>query len=274
MRNLLRSQTLASFDYQWKELPEGEALVSDGWFVQNVARIISEELLCLRRDWFQGKRVLDAGCGIGRWTVGLLQLGSDVVASDFSEHALERTRENVASLCTPEEAARLRTAPADVLDLPAELLRERFDLVFSFGVLHHTGDTRRALANVAALVASDGALFVYLYGKRTLSSRDRASLAVQRIILAPLPFTLKRRAIAILRPGVDLHQVFDLLSPTINTRHTFEEVRDWLRTAGFEDVVRTIDHSELFVRALRTPEQIAPFALPFPGRPYWFERYD
>jgi SAM-dependent methyltransferase len=274
MRNLLRSQTLASFDYQWKELPEGEALVSDDWFVQNVARIISEELLCLRRDWFQGKRVLDAGCGIGRWTVGFLKLGSDVVASDFSEHALERTRANVATLCTPEEAARLRTAPADVLDLPTELLRERFDLVFSFGVLHHTGDTRRALANVAALAAPDGTVFVYLYGKRTLSSRDRASLAVQRIILAPLPFTLKRRAISMLRPGVDLHQVFDLLSPTINTRHTFEEVRDWLHAAGFEDVVRTIDHSELFVRALRTPEQIAAFALPFPGRPYWFERYD
>jgi SAM-dependent methyltransferase len=274
MRSLLRSQTLASFDYQWKDLPEGEALVSDEWFGQNVARIISEELLCLRRDWFQGKRVLDAGCGIGRWTVGFLQLGSDVVATDFSEHALERTRENVASLCTPEQAARLTTAQADVLDLPAEVDRDCFDLVFSFGVLHHTGDTRRALANVASLTTPAGALFVYLYGKRSLSNRDRASLALQRIVLAPLPFTLKRRAIAFLRPGVDLHQVFDLLSPTINTRHTFEEVRDILHMTGFPDVVQTIEHTELFIRALRTPEQFASFVLPLPGRPYWFERYD
>jgi len=76
--------------------------------------------------------------------------------------------------------------------------------------------------------------------------------------LAPLPFTSKRGAIAMLRPGVDLYRVFDLLSPTIN----------------FEDVVRSIDHSELFVRALRTSKQIAPFAFPFPGRTYWLERYD
>jgi SAM-dependent methyltransferase len=274
MRGLLRTQTLASFDYQWKELPEGEALVSDDWFVQNVPRIISEELLCLRSDWFHGKRVLDAGCGLGRWTVGLLRLGCEVLATDFSEHALERTSENVNSLCTREEAARLTLEAADLLELPAEFARERFDVVFSFGVLHHTGDTHRALANVAELAGPDGALFIYLYGKRSLSSRDRASLAVQRFVLAPLPFTLKRRAIGFLRPGVDLHQVFDLLSPTINTRHTFEEVQQWLRAVGFQDIVRTIDHSELFVRALRTPEHFAPFLIPLPGRPYWFERYD
>jgi SAM-dependent methyltransferase len=274
MRSLLRSQTLASFDYQWRELPEGEALVSDDWFVQNAQRIISEELLCLRSDWFHGRRVLDAGCGLGRWTVGLLRLGCEVLATDFSDHALERTHENVDSLCTRDEAARLTLEAADVLELPPQLARQRFGLVFSFGVLHHTGDTRRALANVAALAEPDGALFLYLYGKRSLSTRDRVSLALQRFVLAPLPFTVKRRAIGLLRPGVDLHQVFDLLSPTINTRHTLEEVRHWLHAAGFPDVVQTINHSELFVRALRTPEQFEPFLLPLPRRPYWFERYD
>jgi SAM-dependent methyltransferase len=206
--------------------------------------------------------------------VGLLRLGCEVLATDFSDHALERTRENVDSFCTRDEAARLTLEAADLLELPPQLARERFDLVFSFGVLHHTGDTHRALTNVAALADPAGALFVYLYGKRSLSTRDRASLALQRFVLAPLPFTVKRRAIAFLRPGVDLHQVFDLLSPTINTRHTSGEVRQWLLAAGFQDVVQTIDHTELFMRALRTPEQFEPFLLPLPGRPYWFERYD
>lgn len=273
MRGLLRSQTLASFDYQWRELPEGGALVSDEWFVENVAKIISEELVCIRPEWFAGQRVLDAGCGTGRWTVGLLQLGADVVASDFSEHALERTQENVAALCTSEEAARLTTTRADLLELPDDLAGERFDLVFSFGVLHHTGDTRQALANVAALTEQDGVLFLYLYGQRSLSKRTRASLAVQRAVLAPLPFGAKRRAIALLRPRSDLHQVFDSLSPTINTRHTFAEVEQWLREDGFDDVVQTLDDSELFVRATRAREQLEPFLLPLPERPYWFERY-
>jgi len=274
MRGLLRTQTLASFDYQWKELPEGGALLSDEWFVQNGPRIISEELLCLRPDWFHGKRVLDAGCGLGRWTVGLLGLGCDVVATDFSEHALERTQENVERHCTRDQAARLRLERADLLNLPPNLSRQRFDLVFSFGVLHHTGDTHQAIINVAELTDSDGVLFVYLYGKRSLSNRDRFSLAIQRLVLAPLPFKLKRRAISLLRPGADLHHVFDLLSPTINSRHTFEEVGQWLEPEGFPEVVQTIDHNELFVRALRRRESVARYLLPFPGRPYWFERYD
>jgi SAM-dependent methyltransferase len=273
MRSPLRSQTLASFDYQWRELPEGGALVSDEWFVENVAKIITDELVCIRPEWFRGRSVVDAGCGTGRWTIGLLQLGAEVVATDFSEHALERTQENVAALCNSEEAARLTTIRADLLEPPNELADERFDLVFSFGVLHHTGDTRQALANVAALTTEPGVLFLYLYGKRSLSSRTRASLAVQRALLAPLPFAFKRRAIAILRPRSDLHQVFDALSPTINTRHTFEEVQQWLRQAGFDDVVQTLDDSELFVRALRAREQVEPFLLPLPDRPYWFERY-
>jgi SAM-dependent methyltransferase len=274
MRGLLRAQTLASFDYQWKELPEGGALISDDWFIENVSRILSEELLCLRPDWFAGKRVLDAGCGLGRWSVGLLQLGCEVLATDFSEHAVERTKEHVAALCNEEEVARLTTRRVDLLDLPEDLARARFDLVFSFGVLHHTGDTRAALENISGLVAPDGALSIYLYGARSLSARHRVSLGLQRLALAPLPFSVKQRAIALLRPRSDLHQVFDLLSPTINTRHTFEEVQAWLSTLGFSDVGQTIDHSELFIRALRATEPFAGYLLPFPGRPYWFERYN
>jgi SAM-dependent methyltransferase len=273
MRGLLRSQTLASFDYQWKELPEGGGLVSDEWFVDNVGRIISGELVCLSPEWFSGKRVLDAGCGSGRWTVGLLQLGCEVVATDFSEHAVERTRENVASVCSADEAARLVARRSDLLNLPDDLAAERFDLVFSFGVLHHTGNTRGSLRNVASLVGSDGALFVYLYGRQSFSTRARISVALQRLALAPLPFALKQHAISRLRPNTDVHQAFDLLSPTINTRHTFDEVERWLSDDGFPDVAQTIDHTELFVRALRTPEPFRPFLLPYPGRPYWFERY-
>jgi hypothetical protein len=67
--------------------------------------------------------------------------------------------------------------------------------------------------------------------------------------------------------------MFDLLSPTINTRHSFEEVERWLHEASFPSVIRTIEHSELFVRALRDESAIRPFLLPRPAPPYWFERY-
>jgi SAM-dependent methyltransferase len=273
IRELLRRQTLASFDYQWRELPEGEALLSDDWFLEHVDAIISEELLCLRKDWFRGRAVLDAGAGNGRWTVGLLKLGCNVVAVDFSSHALERVRENVVRCCSEAESARLETLPVDLLAPPAELLQGRFDLVFSFGVLHHTGDTHAALRNVAQLVDKEGALFLYLYGRESLSRPSRTLLAAERLVLAPLPFGLKRRVIRVVRPRSDVHQVFDAVSPTINTRHTFDEVDGWLRRLGFEDVERTIPTTELFIRALHARQRFNPYLLPTPDPPYWFERY-
>jgi SAM-dependent methyltransferase len=270
---LLRRQTLASFDFQWRELPEGGALLSDEWFVDNATRIVTDELLCLKPEWFAGRRVLDAGCGAGRWTVALLRLGCHVVATDFSDAALGYTRDNVAALCSEEQAARLETIRADLLSPPAELTRDRFDLVFSFGVLHHTGDTRAALGNVARLVDDGGVVFLYLYGKASVSPVQRLLLTAERLALAPLPFRLKKRVVALVRRGADVHQSFDLLSPTINTRHTFGEVERWLHELGFPDVTATIPHSELFVRGLREPEALAPYVVPSPSPPYWFERY-
>ena len=270
IRRMLQKQTLASFDYQWRELTEGGALLTDDWFTSNVDRIISEELLCLDSAWFRDKRVLDAGSGNGRWTIGLLRLGCDVLAVDASAHALEQLQESLGHL-EPRARDRLETRVVDLLDVPADLVAERFDLVFSFGVLHHTGDTRRAARNVASLVAADGVLSLYLYGRSTLSPGRRAMLELQRLALAPLPFRLKRRLIS--ARGGDLHQTFDALSPTINARHTFAEVETWLHEEGFPAVERTIDHSELFVRADRNPERLRGFELPRPVAPYWFDRY-
>ena len=273
MTGLRQKQTLASFDWQWRELPEGGALLTEPWFREHVDSIISEELLCVARDWFPGRAVLDAGCGNGRWTIGLLRLGCRVRAVDASEAALGHLRAAVAELCTDEERERLEVEQVNLLELPEDLRERSFDLVFTFGVLHHTGDTRRALRNVAALAGPEGMLFAYLYGRESVPARQRAKLELVRLALAPLPFSLKRKVIAKLSGGGDAHQAFDCLSPTINTRHTYEQVRSWLEEDGFADVQETIRHTEVFVRALRDPSGVNPFLLPKPEPPYWFERY-
>jgi SAM-dependent methyltransferase len=272
IRRLLRKQTLASFDYQWKELTDGGALLTEDWFAQNVERILSEELLCLRREWFDGKRILDAGCGNGRWTIGFLRLGCDVLAVDASTHGLSRLEEAVDDM-VPEGREHLETREIDLLQIPPDLSTERFDLVFSFGVLHHTGDTWGALRNIARLVADDGLLFLYLYGRDSMTAAGRAKLELRRLALAPLPFELKRRLLAS-RPGTDVHQVFDALSPTINARHSFSEVRSHLLDASFSSIEQTIDHSELFIRAIRDPAQVRQYELARPRPPYWFDRYE
>ena len=85
--SLRRRQTLASFDYQWGEIPSGDAMLSDPWFVENADRILADELLGVDRRWFRGREALDAGCGGGRWSYALLRLGCRVTAVDFSPRA-------------------------------------------------------------------------------------------------------------------------------------------------------------------------------------------
>lgn len=271
LSGLRRRQTLASFDYQWRDLAQGDAMLSDPWFVDNVDRIACEELLAIPRPWFEGRRVLDAGCGGGRWTVGLLRLGAHVTAIDQSPHSLEATRAQAARLAPGAVSeGRLETRRVDLLDPGAEL-GGPYDLVFSFGVLHHTGETRQALSALARTVASDGVLFVYLYGSRSVGWGRRFALAAGRAALAPLPFAAKRRVLARLLPGRDTHQAFDLFSPVINERYDRATVEGWLRDLGFSEVDTTIDHTELFLRAHRG-HCSAPFS-PVARSPYWFERY-
>ncbi len=270
LRERRRRQTRESFNYQWAALPAGDAMLSDPWFVNQVDRILTEELLALDPAWFPGRRVLDAGCGGGRWTLGLLRLGCRVLAADSSSQALESTRTQMSRLVPAALAeGRLETLKVDLLDPPLALGGRRFDLVFSFGVLHHTGDTRRALGNLAPLVAEDGFLFLYLYGRRSIAYR--AALTVLRTALFPWPFPAKRAALALLFRRRDVHQAFDLLSPAINDSFTHATVEGWLGELGFPHLVRTLQGGEVFLRASRTPAA-AP-SRPLAKRPYWFERY-
>jgi SAM-dependent methyltransferase len=270
---LARRQTLASFDYQWRHLPAGDAMLSEPWFAEHADAILADELLAVDRAWFRGRNALDAGCGGGRWTLALLRLGCRVTAVDASAAALAATREQVARL-VPEALAegRLHTEQVDLLALPEPLARARFDLVFSFGVLHHTGDTRRALAALAPLVAEDGLLFLYLYGRGSARGARSVLLRAARLALAPLPFALKTAVLRRLLPRRDPHQLFDLLSPVVNDVEDHATVEQWLRDLGFPDVARTAEHTEIFVRAARLSCSARPFR-PTPAPPYWFERY-
>jgi SAM-dependent methyltransferase len=247
-------------------------MLSDDWFVSNVDRIVADELLGIDRSWFAGRTALDAGCGGGRWTLGLLRLGCRVLAVDASAHAVAATRAQMERLAPDAVAGgRLETGSADLLSLPAALTQRRFDLVFSFGVLHHTGEIRRALGNVARLVGARGVLFVYLYGSRSAPAAARTIVNGVRMALSPLPFAAKRAVLARLLPGRDTHQTFDLLSPLINETSADATVEGWLREEGFASVARTLPHTDLFFRAAGGGGDI-PFR-PAPEPPYWFERY-
>jgi SAM-dependent methyltransferase len=243
-RESRQRQTLASFDYQWRRLPEGDGMLSDHAFDAKACAIV-EEMTGVAAGWFAGKRVLDAGCGSGRWSAALLRLGAKVTAVDASEAGLARTEAACRGL------GQIETRRVNLLQLPGSLRARRFDMVFSFGVLHHTGRTFAALENVAELVADNGLIFLYLYGSRSWKFRKRVRTQWLRFHLAGLPFDRKVAVLQDWFPDYDVHQCFDLLSPTINDRLTFDRVAAELARLRFTGMVQTIPSTEILLRAQR-----------------------
>jgi 2-polyprenyl-3-methyl-5-hydroxy-6-metoxy-1,4-benzoquinol methylase len=96
-----------------------------------------------------GDRVLDVGCGMGRYTFALADRGLAVEGLDLSEQLLERLREFDAG------RYRIPLHCADVLDPPAEL-EGRFDAVVGFFTLHHLHDLTGCLRAMRSLVKPEG----------------------------------------------------------------------------------------------------------------------
>lgn len=234
-RVMTGSQTRGSFDFQWKTIPEGEAMPSNPEFLRQTTDMILERTR-LSRDWFKGKKVLDAGCGSGRWTYGLLELGAHVTAIDQSEGGLEQTRK----LNAGKQNLELLKKDLLALDLP----ERSFDLVWCFGVCHHTADLLLAMHNVAARVKPGGWLFMMLYGYPVSTSAFavHASYEEWRQKLIHLSFQDKVEELRRVFKPEEVHGWFDAVSPLINDLITWEWIQAFVQERGFAELQRTIDH--------------------------------
>lgn len=111
-----------------------------------------KEMLGLER--LDGMRFLDAGSGSGLFSLAARRLGAQVHSFDYDPQSVA---------CTAELKRRyFANDPAWVVERGSVLDRDylsrlgRFDIVYSWGVLHHTGAMWQALENVAPLVAGGG----------------------------------------------------------------------------------------------------------------------
>ena len=261
----LREQTLRNYDYSWERLQGDPDLRSKFWR-HNVADFLPRQELCIDPAWFAGRRVLDAGCGGGRWTYGLQQLGCEVTAFDASAAAVEFVRSNIAEGAT-------QVHQANIFELPPEVAGQQYDLVFSWGVLHHTGDTFRALSTIAPLVKSDGVLYVYLYGKRSWGALKRLLVKTSRAVLLPFPPRLKFAFFRALLGEYKAGLAMDVLGSTIAHRYTQEEVDGWLAQLEFQHVVRTIPTDEIYRKAYNDGCSAVPHFLEPAEPPYWFDAW-
>lgn len=120
-------------------------------------------------------RVLVAGCGTGLETLRVASTyrGASILAVDLSAASLGYAMRKARAYGLAE----VQHLQADILDLPT--LGERFDLIDSFGVLHHMADPAKGLQVLAKLLKPDGFLFVGLY-----SDIGRQAVAAARAHIA------------------------------------------------------------------------------------------
>jgi 2-polyprenyl-6-hydroxyphenyl methylase/3-demethylubiquinone-9 3-methyltransferase len=117
------------------------------------------------RNRLDGLRFLDIGCGSGLHALAAHRLGaSEVVGVDIDPDSVSASLATFARFA-PTANARFETI--SVFDMTPDHFGG-FEIVYSWGVLHHTGDMDRALRTAAALVVPGGLFLVALYGKTRL----------------------------------------------------------------------------------------------------------
>jgi len=104
---------------------------------------------------------LDVGCGSGLFSLAAWRLGAKVFSFDFDSQSVSTAKELRHRYCNNQNLWQIDTASA----LDKNYLKKIgfFDIVYSWGVLHHTGNMWQSMDNISSLVAPSGRLFIALY---------------------------------------------------------------------------------------------------------------
>lgn len=134
---------------------------------------IAEAVASLRQklgvDTLAGQRFIDIGSGSGLFSLAAHRLGADVTSFDYDPSSVGCTlemRERYA-----KDSPRWRILHGSVLDKAFLESLGSFDVVYSWGVLHHTGAMWPAIRNVLPMVQPHGRLFIALYNDQGVWSR-------------------------------------------------------------------------------------------------------
>lgn len=239
-------QYVGSFSFEWRthaqtQLDGDESRESEEAFREKTG---------LTPEDVRGKRVLDVGCGMGRFSDVVSRWGGNVVSIDLSL-AVESAFANLG------QRGNVRVLQADVFQLP--FAAASFDIVFSMGVLHHTPDCKRAFQSILPLVKPGGTVAIWVYGHvgafrhfsdfyRRFTTRLPHGLLHQLCRLS-VPLYHLYRIPLLGRPfqtvfPISMHpkarwrvlDTFDWYAPRYQSHHTYPEVFRWFKEAGLADI--------------------------------------
>lgn len=246
----LKQHTIVNFGFEWTEY--GRFGWDDPVFtIDHEERIFNYKSL-VKPEEFKGSLVLDAGCGNGRYSYWAAHYGGQVIGLDLGD-GVESAAANMANL------PNVQIIQGDILNLP--LADQTFDIIFSIGVLMHTGDAEKATTVLSRKVKAGGSITVHLYGKGNLLyeivdaslRRWTTRMAIgdlQRLtrgLYQATRFLQRARLLGIVGRFVRLephpHCIFDWYAAPIATHHTYPEVRRWFARLGLPVIATNEDRS-------------------------------
>jgi ubiquinone/menaquinone biosynthesis C-methylase UbiE len=111
---------------------------------------------------WSGKDVLEVGCGAGSDLIRFAQNGANITGIDLSHESVKLAR---ARLKLYGYKGKVFVADGEKLSL---FRNDRFDLVYSWGVLHHTPDTSQAISEIHRVTKHGGEICIMLYHRHSL----------------------------------------------------------------------------------------------------------
>lgn len=233
------AEHLESFGHQWTRYEVAHPEEDRATFVAKTG---------LPLDRLRGLRILDAGCGGGRYSRVAAEAGGVVVGADHT-HAVDKA----ARLCAGLPAARF--VQADLKHLP--FAPGSFDFVFSLGVMHHDVSTRAVFDAVASMVRPGGWYAVWLYRRNQFWQEALNNHLRARAARLPRPRleqwcewgawlggvpvlnkTLNKLVNFSAHPCREnrVCDTFDWYAPQYQHHHTLAELREWFQAAGFDEL--------------------------------------
>jgi SAM-dependent methyltransferase len=270
----------ASFGFQWNKFP---TLQMDSAMGNDLSRKRFYDCTGWPAN-LAGERILEAGCGAGRFTELALETGAELFSFDLSA-AVE------AAYANNRDASRAHLFQASIYQIP--LRKGLFDKIFCMGVIQHCPEPKKAFFSLVPFLRPGGTIVIDVYSKsgfppplkywvRPITRRvpPKALYAVLSRMI-PLAFNVKNvvsrtpaigpRMAALIPIGplshaeiglhytdAELKQVkvlsaFDMLSPRYDLPQRMDDIRRWFEEAGLVEIEMRFGYNGINAKGRRPP---------------------
>ncbi len=196
------------------------------------------QLLGLRPGEYRGKSILDCGCGTGEFTCWYAAEGNDVTAVDLSAPSLEHAKAYAGQYGLDK---RIDFQKQSVLEL--NFPDNSFDVVYSYGVLHHTPDPYGGFQQMVRVCKPGGVVIVSVYSlfsryvhllRRRVINALAGDDIEKRFRIGKRLFPLTARKLKLRAHDASDAILYDQFSIPHESLHTVGEILGWYDASGLE----------------------------------------